>query len=139
MMAEFEIILPLFCTWLSLFFRLDLYGEMFVLFNRESAKVILKFALEKLGSFIIQFKENFFLDQSEWKKILKLPFCVLENVFNYTSAQKLGVEKSKFIRDQALSIGIIDHVLVALSFLTNQTHKFATLRSEPQNFNSIVR
>lgn len=58
MTAEFEIILPLFGTWLSLFFRLDLYGEMFVLYNRESAKLVLKFALHKLGK-IFEFLEIF--------------------------------------------------------------------------------
>lgn len=52
MTAEFEIILPLFSTWLSLLFRLDSYGEMFVLLNRESAKVVLKFSLHKLGKFV---------------------------------------------------------------------------------------
>lgn len=69
---------------------------------------------------------------------MEFPFCVLENLFNCYSPQRLNIEKSKLIREQAFSLGIIDLVLITLSYLTSQKHKFASLRVESEKYDSIV-
>lgn len=69
---------------------------------------------------------------------MQFPFCVLENVLNCYSPQRMNIEKSKLIREQVFSLGIIDHVLIALSYLTSQKHKFVSLRVESEKYDSIV-